>query len=324
MGEPRKRMGNTTGHGKRRQHMGRPPGRMGEPKITLKPEILERWAACGLADFNEFLMGNAVLSGRPLKCMGIIKNMAMHEPPDVACGLRIFGNIGGGRLGMGDGPVRRGHTGECCGGAPAGNRDAWSSCHSAPQRRVAPCLCVQKGATTRSCRNAPMHGIASARRARPWILYGPSEQSRWAPQLGQRSWQACMSIIICPHMGHSFFLPAAIHRAPGSAPYYSCRHARCLRQRLPCLCAHMRQSCRMRESPVKCGQPVPGPHRASRTWPQCVPEPSGPSPRPIWLHGSGRSPGASGIPATDALSPQLALKAPLCLPVQPVCMVAVP
>ena len=121
------------------------------------------------------------------------------------------------------------------------------------------CLCVQKGATTRSCRNAPMHGIAPARRARPWIHYGPSEQSRWAPQLGQRSWHACMSIIICPHMGHSFFLPAAIHHTPGSAPYYSCRQARCLRQRLPCLCAHMRQSCRMRGSPVKCGQPVQAP-----------------------------------------------------------------
>ena len=60
---------------------------------------------------------------------------------------------------------------------------------------------------------ASMHGIALARRARPWILYGPSEQSRWAPQLGQRSWQACMSIIWHPHMRHSFFLPAAIHHA---------------------------------------------------------------------------------------------------------------
>ena len=68
----------------------------GEPKITSKPETLERWAACGLADFNEFLMENAVLSGRPLKCMGIIKNMAMQEAPDAACGLRIFDNIGGG------------------------------------------------------------------------------------------------------------------------------------------------------------------------------------------------------------------------------------
>ena len=71
-----------------------------------------------------------------------------------------------------------------------------------------------------------MHGIALARRARPWILYGPSEQSRWAPQLGQRSWQACMSIIVCPHMGHSFFLPAVIYHAPGSASYYSYWQAR--------------------------------------------------------------------------------------------------
>ena len=181
--------------------------------------------------------------------------------------------------------------------------------------------CIKSGGCSRSYTRRCTYGIAPARR---WILYGPSEQSRWAPQLGQRSWHACMSIIACPHMGHSFLLPAAIHHAPGSAPYYSCQHARCLRQRLPCLCAYLRQSCRMRGSPVKCGQSVPGPHRASRTWPRCVPEPNGPIPGPIWLHGSGRSPGASGIPATDALSPQLALKAPLCLPVQPVCMVAVP
>ena len=122
----------------------------------------------------------------------------------VLCGLRApdFWQYRGRRLGMGDGPVRRGHTGECCGGAPAGNRDAWSSCHSALQRRVAPCRCVQKGATTRSCRNVPMHGIASARRARPWIPYGPSERSGRAPQSGQRSWQACMSVITCPHTGH--------------------------------------------------------------------------------------------------------------------------
>ena len=45
--------------------------------------------------FSGIFVGTAVLSGRPLKCMGIIKNMAMHEPPDAACGLRIFGNIGG-------------------------------------------------------------------------------------------------------------------------------------------------------------------------------------------------------------------------------------
>ena len=55
--------------------------------------------------------------------------------------------------------------------------------------------------------------VFNSTRAHTWILYGPSEQSRWAPQLGQRSWQACMSIIVCPHMGHSFFLPTAIHHA---------------------------------------------------------------------------------------------------------------
>ena len=68
---------------------------------------------------------------------------------------------------------------------------------------------------------ASTYGIAPARLTRPWILYGTSEQSRWAPQLGQRLWHACMSIIVCPHMGHSFFLPAAIHHAQGSASYYS-------------------------------------------------------------------------------------------------------
>ena len=76
---------------------------------------------------------------------------------------------------------------------------------------------------------ASTHGIAPARRARLWIPYGPSEQSRWAPQLGQRSWHACMSIIVCPHMGHSFFLSAVIHHAQGSASYYSFWQARRLR-----------------------------------------------------------------------------------------------
>ena len=76
---------------------------------------------------------------------------------------------------------------------------------------------------------ASMHGIAPARRAYTWIPYGPSEQSRRAPQLGQRSWQARMSIIACPHMGHSFFLPVVIYHAPGSASCYSYWQARLLR-----------------------------------------------------------------------------------------------
>ena len=86
---------------------------------------------------------------------------------------------------------------------------------------------------------ASMHGIAPPRRARPWIPYWTSEQSRRAPQLGQRSWQACMSIIMCPHMGHSFFLLAGIHHTPGSASYYLFWQARCPRQRPSGPCAHV-------------------------------------------------------------------------------------
>ena len=66
----------------------------GEPKITSKPEIWERdglWTCT----FSGIFVGTAVL-WEAVEMHGIIKNMAMHEPPDVACGLRIFGNIGGG------------------------------------------------------------------------------------------------------------------------------------------------------------------------------------------------------------------------------------
>ena len=59
-------------------------------KITLKPGIWERGRPADFADFNEFLVGTAVLSGRPLKCMRIIKNMVMHEPLDATCGLCVF------------------------------------------------------------------------------------------------------------------------------------------------------------------------------------------------------------------------------------------
>ena len=57
-----------------------------------------------------------------------------------------------------------------------------------------------------SLRAAPTYGIAPARRARPWIPYGPSERSGRAPQSGQGSWQACMSVITRPHMGHLLIL----------------------------------------------------------------------------------------------------------------------
>ena len=59
-----------------------------------------------------------------------------------------------------------------------------------------------------SLRAAPTYGIAPARRARPWIPYGPPGRSGRAPQSGQRSWQACMSVIIRPHTGH-LLIPTA-------------------------------------------------------------------------------------------------------------------
>ena len=47
-----------------------------------------------------------------------------------------------------------------------------------------------------------------------------------------------MSIIVCPHMGHSFFLPADIHHTSGYASYYLFWQARCPRQRPSGPCAH--------------------------------------------------------------------------------------
>ena len=55
-GEPRKRMGNATGHGKRRRHMWRPPGRMGSQN-RIKTRNMGTVAACRLACFYEFLAG---------------------------------------------------------------------------------------------------------------------------------------------------------------------------------------------------------------------------------------------------------------------------
>ena len=44
-GEPRKRMGNVTGYGKRRRYMERPPGRMGSQNHAKNPEY-GNW--CGM------------------------------------------------------------------------------------------------------------------------------------------------------------------------------------------------------------------------------------------------------------------------------------
>ena len=146
--------------------------------------------------------------------------------------LCVFGNTGRRRLGMRGGPVQRPHR-----------RALWrrpcrqSGClEFLSQRSLAAGCALPVRAEGCHHEKLPKHthaastyGIAPARLARPWILYGTSEQSRWAPQLGQRSWHACMSIIVCPHMGHSFFLPAAIHHAQRSASYYSFWQTRHLR-----------------------------------------------------------------------------------------------
>ena len=66
---------------------GRPPGRMGSQKSHQNRNYWNGGRLVDFADFNKFLMGNAVLSGMPLKCMGIIKNMVMKDAPDVACRL---------------------------------------------------------------------------------------------------------------------------------------------------------------------------------------------------------------------------------------------
>ena len=85
--------------------------------------------------------------------------------------------------------------------------------------------CIKSGGCSRSYTRRCTYGIAPARR---WILYGPSEQSRWAPQLGQRSWHACMSIIWCPHMGTPFSCqqPSTMLRDPLHITHAS-RHGAC-------------------------------------------------------------------------------------------------
>ena len=49
-GEPRKHMGNATGYGNLRRHMGRPPDRMGSQN-RIKTRNMGTVAACGLGMF---------------------------------------------------------------------------------------------------------------------------------------------------------------------------------------------------------------------------------------------------------------------------------
>ena len=159
-----------------------------------------------------------------MKCMGIGRTWQRMSRLMRPASSADFWQHRGRRLGMRGGPVQRPHR-----------RALWrrpcrqSGCLEFLSQRSLAAGCTlpvraegcHHGKLPKHTHAVSTYGIAPARLARPWIPYGPSEQSRWAPQLGQRSWHACMSIIACPHMGHSFFLPAAIHHAPGSASYYS-------------------------------------------------------------------------------------------------------
>ena len=115
-GKPQKRMGEAAGHWKRRRYMGRPPGRMGA-ETALKPGIWERRRPAGSADFNEFLAETAVLSGRPLKCMGISRTWQCMSCQMRPAGSADFWQYRRRRLGMGNPPSRLSYLsllGELC------------------------------------------------------------------------------------------------------------------------------------------------------------------------------------------------------------------
>ena len=181
--------------------------------------------------------------------------------------------------------------------------------------------CIKSGGCSRSYTRRCTYGIAPARR---WILYGPSEQSRWAPQLGQRSWHACMSIIICIRTwGTPFSCQQAstIRRDPLHITHAG-RHGACGSGYPACVrtCARA-AACGDRQS--NAASPFQAPT-----------EPHGPG---LYAYRSltGRFRGPSGCMGQDGVPGRQGSRPPmpfplslrsrrLCLPVQPFCMVAVP
>ena len=133
--------------------------------------------------------------GRPPACMWN-GNPAKAGNMKAGCGmrtLRIFGNIGGGSRAWGmSSPAEA--TPES---AAAGSRDTRGSCRRAP-RRVAPCRCVQKDATTGNCRDAFMPHPRMALPRRAAHALGSPTGRRSGPG-GRRSrgrgrgWPACRS-----------------------------------------------------------------------------------------------------------------------------------
>ena len=87
------------------------------PKTALKPGIWERRRPAGSADFNEFLAETAVLSGRPLKCMGISRTWQCMSCQMRPAGSADFWQYRRRRLGMGNPPSRLSYLsllGELC------------------------------------------------------------------------------------------------------------------------------------------------------------------------------------------------------------------
>ena len=193
---------------------------------------------------------------------------------------------------------------------PAGNRDAWSSCQSS---LAAGCTLPVRA---EGCHHEKLPKHIHARHC-PDAQRMPLDPLRavGAVQAGRRSWGRGRGMPVCRSSGirtwgtpFSCQQPSTMLRDPLHITHAS-RHGACGSGYPACVrtCARA-AACGDRQS--NAASPFQAP-RTSRTWPRCVPESNWSSPRLIWLHGSGRSPGASGIPATDALSPQLALKAPL-------------
>ena len=86
MGAPRKRMGNATGYGNLRRHMGGRQAVWGA-KNHIKTGTIGTVGGLRTLQILMKFWWELRFSGRPLKCMGILKNMVTKNAPDVACRL---------------------------------------------------------------------------------------------------------------------------------------------------------------------------------------------------------------------------------------------
>ena len=139
--------------------------------------------------------------------------------------LRVFGNTGRRCLGMRGGPVHRGHTGECCGGAPAGNRGMLGVPVTAlPSGGLHPAC---------ACRRVPSREAAETHpcRIHVWHCHGAPRTSLdslravGAVQVGAAVVAEVVAGLYVDHRvsahGALFFLACGHPPCSGSASYYS-------------------------------------------------------------------------------------------------------